>query len=96
MSSSSTLALEKGLPSNVDAERFVLGSILLDDSAFVDVAGVLVADDFALEKHRKIFARMMEIHERSERIDRVTIANELLRFNELESVDGLIVLSLAG
>jgi replicative DNA helicase len=83
------LALEKGLPSNVDAERLVLGSILLDDSAFIDVAGLLKLEDFCLEKHRRIYRRMLELHERGERIDRITIANELLRFNELEAVDGL-------
>jgi replicative DNA helicase len=88
----SSLALEKGLPSNVDAERFVLGSILLDDSAFLDVAGTLSPDDFCLDKHRKIFRRMSELHDRSEKIDRVTIANELLKFNELESVDGVTYL----
>src|SRR5450432_2094311 len=92
MSSPTSIALEKGLPSNVDAERFVLGSILLDDSAFLDVAGRLNAEDFCLEKHRRIFRRMVQLHERSERIDRVTLANELLRFNELESVDGLTYL----
>src|SRR5438552_1084581 len=82
-------ALEKGLPANIDAERFVLGSVLLDDSRFVEIAGVVERDDFALEKHRRIFARMSELHARGERIDRVTVANELLRCNELESVDGL-------
>jgi replicative DNA helicase len=87
--SSVTLALEKGLPSNVDAERFVLGSILLDDAAYLDVAGAIGPDDFCLDKHRKIFRRMQELHDRSEKIDRVTLANELLKFNELESVDGL-------
>jgi len=92
MSATSALALEKGLPSNTDAERFVLGSILLDDSAFLDVAGILHAEDFSLEKHRKIYKRMVELHERSERIDRVTVANELLRYNELEQVDGLTYL----
>jgi replicative DNA helicase len=92
MSSPTSIALEKGLPSNVDAERFVLGSILLDDSAFLDVAGRLNAEDFCLDKHRKIFSRMVQLHERSERIDRVTLANELLRYNELESVDGLTYL----
>ena len=86
---SSTAALQKGLPANIDAERFILGSILLDDSRFIDTAGVLSNDDFALEKHRRIFVRMSEIHERNEKIDRVTVANELLRYNELESVDGL-------
>jgi replicative DNA helicase len=90
--SATSLALEKGLPSNVDAERFVLGSILLDDSSYLDVAGVLSPDDFCLDKHRKIFRRMSELHDRSEKIDRVTIANELLKFNELESVDGVTYL----
>ena len=80
---------EKGLPTNVDAERFVLGSILLDDSLYVQAAGTLEADDFSLEKHRRIFKRMGDLQDRGERIDRVTIANELLKFNELEACDGL-------
>lgn len=82
-------ALDKGLPANLDAERFILGSILLDDTRFIDVAGTISQDDFALEKHRRIFTRMNEIHARGEKIDRVTVANELLRWNELESVDGV-------
>ncbi len=88
-SPSSSVALEKGLPANIDAERFILGSVLLDDARFIEIAGVIVQEDFALEKHRRIFMRMAELHERGERIDRVTVANELLRYNELESVDGL-------
>jgi replicative DNA helicase len=85
----SDLSLEKGLPVNLDAERFVLGSILLDDSLFVQVAGTLQAEDFALEKHRRIFLRMAALNERAERIDRVTVFNELLKHNEAESCDGL-------
>ena len=73
----------------MDAERFVLGSILMDDSQFVQVAGSLEGEDFSLEKHRRIFQRMADLSERGERIDRVTVANELLRYNELESCDGL-------
>src|SRR5436305_10885918 len=80
---------EKGLPTNVDAERFVLGSILLDDSFFIQAAGSLEAEDFSLEKHRRIFKRMADLHERDERIDRITVANELMKFNELEACDGL-------
>ena len=87
--SSQGLALEKGLPCNLDAERFVLGSVLMDDSLFVQVAGAIEADDFSLEKHRRIFQRMGELSAHAERIDRVTVANELLRYNELESCDGL-------
>jgi replicative DNA helicase len=80
---------EKGLPVNLDAEKFVLGSILLDDSLYVQSAGTLEPDDFSLEKHRRIFRRMGELQERGERIDRVTVANELMKYNELESCDGL-------
>ena len=87
--SATSIALDKGLPSNVDAERFVLGSILLNDSLYIQAAGELQPDDFSLEKHRRIFSRMGELAERGERIDRVTVANELMRFGELESCDGL-------
>src|SRR5580692_10707468 len=83
------LAFEKGLPANPDAERFVLGSILLNESVYLQVAGVLDTDDFSLEKHRRIFARMKDLYERSEHIDRVTLANELMKQGQLESVDGL-------
>src|ERR1044071_3992653 len=91
MTSPSAL-LEKGLPANLDAERFVLGSILLDDSYFVQTAGALEADDFSLEKHRRIFSRMAEIHQRGEKIDRVTLANELMTRGQLEACDGLAYL----
>ena len=85
-------AHERGLPANIDAEKFILGSIMLDDIRFPEVAGVLREDDFALEKHRRIFARMIDLRARSERVDRVTVANELIRREELESVDGLAYL----
>jgi len=83
---------EKGLPTNVDAERFVLGSILLDDSLYVQAAGTLEADDFSLEKHRRIFKRMGDLQDHCEKIDRITVANELMKFNELEACDGLTYL----
>src|SRR5262249_43494610 len=80
---------EKGLPVNLDAERFVLGSILLDDSLYAQAAGALGPDDFSLEKHRRIFKRMGELGDRGEHIDRVTVANELQNHGELESCDGV-------
>ncbi len=83
------LALDKGLPVNLDAERFVLGSIMMDDSLFIQVAGALQPEDFALEKHKRIFGRMADLHDRNEKIDRITVANELLKHNQLESCDGL-------
>ncbi len=89
MMASPDLALEKGLPANPDAERFVLGSILLNDSVYLQVAGVLDVDDFSLEKHRRIFLRMRDLYDRGQHIDRVTLADELMKQGQLESVDGL-------
>lgn len=85
--------VERSLPVNVDAERFVLGSIFLDDALFVQAAATLKVDDFSLQKHRLIFRRMGELQSRGEHIDRVTTANELMKFNELEACDGLSYLT---
>jgi replicative DNA helicase len=86
------VALDKGLPANLEAEKFILGSLLLDDSRFIEVAGQIVTEDFILEKHRRIFTRMEELHDRNVKIDRITLAEELQRRGELESVDGLTYL----
>ncbi len=81
--------LEKGMPANIDAEQFVLGSILLDDQLFPQVGGSLNADDFLLEKHKRIFLRMKDLAEKPERIEYLTLINELDRHGQLESVDGI-------
>ncbi len=55
----------------------------------MQVAAMLEDGDFSLEKHRRIFARMKDLHGRGGRIDRITLANELNKQGQLESVDGL-------
>jgi replicative DNA helicase len=77
-----------GLPANLDAERYMLASAVLNGERYPDVAAVLSRDDFFLEKHRRIFARMADLYERGENIDRLTIANELMKQGQLEWVDG--------
>ncbi|MCC7236568.1 MAG: replicative DNA helicase [Bryobacterales bacterium] len=84
---------ERGLPASAEAERLVLGAIQLDESAFIIAAGILAADDFSLEKHRRIFAAMTALNDRGEKIDRVTVVHELMRRGQLESVDGLAYLT---
>jgi len=81
--------MQKGLPANLEAERYVLGAILLDSSAFLNVGSQIQPPDFSLQAHQLIFTRMMQLFERGDKIDRVTVANELLRFNELENVGGI-------
>ncbi len=86
---SSNTVFEKGLPSNIEAEKFVLGSILLDDSIFPQVAGALDSDDFLLEKHRRIYQRMAGLAEKPERVEYLTLTDELVKHDQLESVDGI-------
>ncbi len=88
MASSDTL-FQKGLPADLDSERLVLGAILMNESAFIDVAASLEKDDFSVESHRRIFERMLDLSTRGEKIDRVTLANELRRFGQLEAVGGV-------
>lgn len=85
--------MERALPSSVEAERLVLGSVQLDDTGFDLASSVLSSDDFALDKHRKIFNAMLDLRRRGEKIDRVTVAHELMRRQQLESVDGLTYLA---
>lgn len=77
------------LPANPDAERLVLGSILLNGAIFPQISAVLSAHDFSLEKHRRIFARMLELDEHGEPIDRITLTSALMDQGQLESVDGM-------
>src|ERR1700686_2480854 len=92
MAAAPDIALERGLPVNLDAERFVLGAILMDDALYIQVAGSLESEAFSLEKPRRMFLRMGELYNPGERIDRVTVANELMKQNQLESVDGVTYL----
>jgi archaellum biogenesis ATPase FlaH len=79
-----------GMPVNLDAERFVLGAVLLDDARFDEISG-LELEDFSLDRHQSVFRRMRDLHARGEHIDRVTVAEELRRHNEL-GTDGITFL----
>ena len=65
--------LTKGLSVNLDAERFVLGAVLLDDCRFSEISALGV-EDFSLDRHQTVFRRMRDLHARGEHIDRVTVA----------------------
>jgi replicative DNA helicase len=82
-----------GLPANLDAERAVLGAILDDESSFQQISAVLTVDDFSTEKHRRIFARMIDLHGSGNQIDIVTLASRLSDLKQLESAGGLTYIS---
>jgi replicative DNA helicase len=84
---------EKTLPHNPEAERTVLGAVLVDNSAFNSAAEILTRDDFYRESHRRIFDAMASLAERSQPIDLVTLKDELTRASALEAVGGAAYLA---
>jgi replicative DNA helicase len=87
------LTLDAGLPANIDAEKTILGAILLDNTAHSEAAEKLSADDFSLDSHRRIYVRMSELLDSQRPVDIVTLANELARYKEVEAVGGVAYLA---
>jgi replicative DNA helicase len=88
-----TTALERALPHSLDAERTVLGAILIENEAFHHASELLTERDFYREAHRKIFLRMASLAARGDAIDLVTLKEEISRAGELDSVGGVTYLS---
>lgn len=80
--------MEKLLPQNIEAERGVLGSIIIDPEAIVQVADFLAADDFYRDAHRTIYEVIVQLYEQREAADFITICDELERRSKLEDVGG--------
>src|SRR3954452_5284750 len=75
-------------PQSIEAEQSVLGSILIDRDAVIEVAEFLKADDFYRQAHGKVYAVILDLFERREPIDIVTVAESLERGGDLEAVGG--------
>jgi replicative DNA helicase len=80
---------EIALPCDLPAERLVLGSIILEHQKHAEVFQLLTADDFTLEKHRRIYAALQAMDTTGLEIDRITIASYLNDRQQLASVDGV-------
>lgn len=87
------LALDKLPPQNLEAEQSVLGAILLENDALLKTIEILSVEDFYREHHRKIFNAMIELFEKNEAIDLITVTDILKRKNELDNVGGVTYLS---
>ncbi len=86
-------SLERGLPASIEAERSILGAILLDNFAYHQAAESLRADDFSLDAHRRIYRRMVELAESNRPIDLITLVDELATNKEVETVGGVAYIS---
>ncbi|HXU49398.1 MAG TPA: DnaB-like helicase N-terminal domain-containing protein, partial [Candidatus Binatia bacterium] len=89
----SNTTLERPLPHNLEAERSILGAILLDNHALNTAVEKLRTDDFFLPQHRHIFERMVELGESQQAIDLVTVCEELTRTGNLDAAGGVAYVS---
>ena len=88
------VTLERKLPHNLEAERAVLGAILLDNEAFHPAIETLEPPDFFLDSHRRIFWRMSALSEENRAIDLITLHEDLERAGELEAAGGSAYLAM--
>ncbi|MFT7141143.1 MAG: replicative DNA helicase, partial [Sulfitobacter sp.] len=80
-------------PHSIEAERSVLGGLMLDDQAWDRVAGIVTAEDFYRNDHRIIFRCMADLAERNKPLDIITISEALDGVNELDNVGGVAYIS---
>ena len=86
-------ALEKELPQNIEAERCVLGALLLDNQLMDQAVELLRAEDFYLGSHRTIFRHMVQLQESSKAIDFVTLTESVRSGDQLEAIGGASFIS---
>jgi len=84
---------ERSLPQNLDAERSVLGAILLDPASLFLVVPILSQDDFFPDSHRRIFSSMLDLSQRSAEIDVLTLREDLDRKGAVEKIGGAAYLT---
>ncbi len=89
----SDTSLERPLPHNLEAERSILGAVLLDNFALNAAIEKIRSEDFFLPQHRQIFERMVQLGEKQQAIDPVTLMEDLSRRGELEAAGGAAYIS---
>jgi replicative DNA helicase len=75
-------------PQHIEAEQSILGGILIENEAINRVMEILDADDFYRDTHRKIFNALINLSERDEPADLITLTNELRKSDQLDSIGG--------
>ena len=87
------ITLERVVPHSIEAERSVLGAILVENRAFNEAAEILKEGDFYRGSHRKIFSKMEALWEQSKAIDPLTLSEDLKKSGDLEAIGGMAYLA---
>ena len=80
-------------PHNIDAEKSILGGLMVDPESFDNVFEILLASDFYKLAHQKVYQAIVELHNRKEPVDIITVNNALTQKKELESIGGASLLA---
>src|SRR6266404_2318006 len=84
--------LGKTLPAHVDAERAVLGALLLNDEYITTISEIIVPDDFYNSAHKIIYQAIVDLGQKHKRIDIVTLQDALTKKDQLDAAGGIIYL----
>src|SRR5579863_4392324 len=84
--------LGKTLPAHTDAERAVLGALLLNDEYIGTIAEIIVPDDFYSPAHKIIYQAIIDLGQKYKRIDIVTLQDELIKKDQLDAIGGIVYL----
>ncbi len=93
MATTPSIQFERGLPAAIDAERSILGAILLDNHLYNEAAERISTSDFALDQHRRIFMRMAELIDLGRAVDIITLRDILSQHKETEAIGGVAYLA---
>lgn len=85
-----TSRIDRLPPQSIEAEEAVLGSLLIDADAIIRIATILRSEDFYREKHGWIYEAILDLHERREPVDLLTVCDELERREQLDEVGGTV------
>jgi hypothetical protein len=85
--------LEPGMPAAIEAERSILGAVLLDNRLAHEAVALVRADHFSLVAHRRIYAAISALVDGGEPTDTITLAEKLGRRHDLDAIGGLAYLS---
>jgi replicative DNA helicase len=80
-------------PQDLDAEKSVLGAILIDKNAIINIVDFLRPEHFYKNAHNTIYTAILNLYERRDPIDIISLQNELTKMGKLEEIGGVTYLS---
>ncbi len=79
----------KILPNDIEAEKAVIGSMLIDNDSVVNAIDILKTEDFYRNDNKYIYEAILNLYNRGEPIDLITVKNELITMKKFEAVGGI-------